>query len=186
MNEMAVRLMRGKIVPAVLSIVMGIALILARRAAMEVIVRIFGIMIAVGGVGFIALYFFGPAGRDATALIAGIAAAAIGLLMFFYADAVDDFFLTLLGIMLVLNGLSNIANAGMNGEERILTGLFGVLVVVLGVLVVIHPGRMADGLMIYAGIFFVVNGVADLFLLYRMKEVLLGRTAQEDSRNKDE
>ena len=178
MNEMAVRLMRGKIVPAVLSIVMGIALILARRAAMEVIVRIFGIMIAVGGVGFIALYFFGPAGRDATALIAGIAALAIGLLMFFYADVVDDFFLTLLGIMLVLNG--------MNGEERILTGLFGVLVVVLGVLVVIHPGRMADGLMIYAGIFFVVNGVADLFLLYRMKEILLGRTAQEDSRNKDE
>ena len=46
MNEMAVRLMRGKIVPAVLSIVMGIALILARRAAMEVIVKIFGIMIA--------------------------------------------------------------------------------------------------------------------------------------------
>lgn len=180
MNEMVVRLMRGKIVPAVLSIVMGAALILARRAALEVIVKIFGIMIVAGGLGFIALYLFGPAGRDATALIAGIAAAAIGLLMFFYADVVDDFFLTLLGIVLILNGVSNIAGAGVNKEDRVLSAVFGVLVVVLGVLVLLHPGVMEDGLLIYAGIFFVVNGVADLFLLHRMKDVLLGRPADDD------
>jgi len=172
---MVVRLMRNKIVPAILSIAMGIALIIARRSAMDVIVKIFGIMIAVGGVGFIVLYLFGPTGRDATALIAGIAAVAIGLLMFFYAEVVDDFFVVLMGIALILNGLSNIAKAGLDEENRFLTGLFGVLVVVLGVLVVMRPGAMQDSLMIYAGIFFVINGVADLVLLYKMKNVLLNK-----------
>ncbi len=172
---MVTRLMRAKIVPAVVSIAMGIALILARRAAMEVIVKIFGIIIVVGGVGFIALYLFGPTGRDATALIAGIAAAAIGLLMFFYADIVDDFFLILLGIVLILNGLSNIVKAGMDQENRFLAALFGVLVVILGVLIVVRPGPMGDAVLIYAGIFFVLNGLADLFLLYRMRNVLLNK-----------
>ena len=95
--------------------------------------------------------------------------------MFIYANAVDDIFITLMGVVLILNGLSNVTEARLDTENRLLSVVFGVAVIILGILIILHPGSMANGLMIYLGIFFVVNGLADLFLLHRMKDILMDR-----------
>ena len=50
-NELIKRLHRAKLVPAVISIAFGIALIIARQSAMEVIVKIAAAMLIACGVG---------------------------------------------------------------------------------------------------------------------------------------
>ncbi len=175
MNELVKQLLRGKIVPAVLSIVLGIALILAQRSAFDVLVKITGVLTVIGGVGFVCLYFFGPVTRDKSALVLGCIAVVLGVVMFIYANVLDEIFISLMGVVLILNGLSNVTEARLDTENRLLSAVFGVAVIILGILIILHPGSMMNGVTIYLGIFFVVNGLADLFLLHRMKDILMDR-----------
>ena len=176
MNEAIKVLLRKKIVPAVLSIAMGIALILARRAAVDVIVKIFGGLMIAGGIGFVALSFTGPNKNKYDRSVALSMAAIIiiiGILFILFAEAIVDFFPIMMGIVLILNGLSNLSAAFTNSENRILIGLMSAVVIAFGVLILMRPGVMADALTIYIGVFFILNGIFDLFMLRRIKNTLM-------------
>lgn len=171
MNDKVKELLRTKMIPALLSVVLGIALIIARKAALDVLVQIIGWILIVGAVGFVAAYFFGPY-KDKTGLIAAVLAGLAGVLFITQADAIDDFLLILVGVVLILNGLGNVASAFVEGQNRLLVGIIGALIVVLGVLIITHPGSMMNAITIYMGISLILNGILDLFLLYRMKEMI--------------
>ena len=176
MNEAIKVLLRKKIVPAALSIAMGIALILARRSALDVIVKIFGGLMIAGGLGFVALSFTGPNRNSYDRSVAFSMAAIIaiiGLLFILFAEAIVDFFPIMMGIILILNGLSNLSAAFTNSENRILIGLMSIVVIAFGVLILMRPGIMANALTIYIGVFFILNGIFDLFMLYKIKNTLM-------------
>ena len=90
MKENIRTLMKGKLIPAILSIVLGIVLIIARRAALDVLVKIVGILIAVAGVAFIVAYFVRGDSNAKLQLTVGPAAVAVifGIVLFFCASAV--------------------------------------------------------------------------------------------------
>lgn len=169
MNETLKQLLRSKMVPAFMSIAVGIAVLIARKAALDVMVKIIGGLMIAGAVGFFGMYFFGPY-RDSTGLLGGALSAVIGVLLIIYAPAVVDFFPTLMGIVLILNGLSNLTQAAVGGENRVLIGLLGILIIALGVLILVRPGPMANAIIIYIGISMIVNGLFDLILLYKIKD----------------
>ena len=171
MNDKVKELLRTKMIPALLSVVLGIALIIARKAALDVLVQIIGWILIVGAVGFVAAYFLGPY-KDKTGLIAAVLAGLAGVLFITQADAIDDFLLILVGVVLILNGLGNVASAFVEGQNRLLVGIIGALIVVLGVLIITHPGSMMNAITVYMGISLILNGILDLFLLYRMKEMI--------------
>ena len=171
MNEAVKQLLRNKLVPAIASVLMGVAVLIARRAALDVMVIIFGGFVIAGALGFIGMYFFGPY-RDLSALFGGLLGILVGILIIIYADAVVDFFPTMMGIFLILNGLSNVAGAAANGEDRILIGLMAVLVIAFGVLILMQPGVIAEAITIYIGISLILNGVFDLVMLYRIKDAI--------------
>ena len=50
------QLLNSKLVPALLSVVLGIMIIIARRAALDVVVRVAGALVIGSGIGFILLY----------------------------------------------------------------------------------------------------------------------------------
>ncbi len=170
-EELMQRMLRNKMVPAILSIVLGIAVIITRRGALTVMVQVMGWIILVGAVAFILAYFFGPH-RDIVAVVSGLVFGLIGVLIIMEADNVVELLPTLTGIVLILNGLSNIAQAALNGESKVLSVILGILIVVLGVLILARPGAIAEAIYLYIGISFVVNGLFDLLLLYRIREFL--------------
>ena len=171
MNEIAKELLRTKMVPAVLSMIVGIALIIARRAALDVLVQVIGWIMIVGAVGFAAMYLFGPY-KDKTGIIAAVLSGLIGVLFVTQADVIDDFLLILVGVTLILNGLGNLAGAFAGGENRVLAGILSALIVILGVLIITHPGSMMDAITVYMGISLILNGILDLFLLHRVKDAI--------------
>ena len=172
MKENIRTLMKGKLIPAILSIVLGIVLIIARRAALDVLVKIVGILIAVSGVAFIVAYFVRGDSNARLQLTVGPAAVAVifGIVLFFCASAVVDFFPILMGIILILNGLSHLTMASVDEGDRVLTAIMGVIVIIFGVLIVMRPGFVADAVMVFIGAFFIVNGLFDLFIVKRYND----------------
>ena len=172
MKENIRTLMKGKLIPAILSIVLGIVLIIARRAALDVLVKIVGILIAVSGVAFIVAYFVRGDSNARLQLTVGPAAVAVifGIVLFFCASAVVDFFPILMGIILILNGLSHLTMASVDDGDRVITAIMGVIVIIFGVLIVLRPGFVADAVMVFIGAFFIVNGLFDLFIVKRFND----------------
>ena len=161
---------KNKMIPALLSIALGIVMIIARRAALDLMVKIIGGLIVTGGIAFLAYWLFGPGRNEAPAsFFAGPAVVMIlvGLALIFFASTVVDIFPMLMGIVLILNGLSHLTAAGMAGQDRFLLGLLGVVTIVLGILIVAKPGFVANAIMIWIGAFFIVNGVFDLLMVKR-------------------
>jgi len=175
--EIMVRqLLKGKIVPAVGSILLGIALVFARRSGFDLLVRIAGWLFIAGGVGYMLNYLFRKDREGYTigmALSAALMAVVIGALLVYYAEDVVNFFPILMGLALVLNGLSNLTAARFYLGSRVIISLMSLLLIVCGVLVMTHPGNMVNALAVYMGIFLVINGIFDLFMLWKIREELL-------------
>ena len=190
MNEAIKQLHRAKLIPAITCLAFGIALIIARKGAMDVVVKIGAVMLGLCGVACIMMYLSGKV-RELPQMIIGCILLIAGVCAWIYSAALVDFFPVITGIGLVLNGLSNLA-ALSNSEDNAGKGLiliFAALMIAGGVLIIINSRTVAEPLMIYMGIGYVVNGLLDLTLMYRMKNVLLNKgtnaaeVVDEDSAN---
>jgi len=162
--------LKNKTVVAVLSIALGIIIIIARRAALDLIVKIIGGLVLTGGVAFAAINLIRPETSNnlkMDLITSGIAALA-GIILITCASGIVDFFPIMMGIFLILNGLSHLAVAGTDPENRIIAGIMGIVTIILGVLIVMRPGVIADMVMIFIGASFLVNGVFDLLMVKRV------------------
>lgn len=165
------QLMNSKLVPAVMSIVMGIILIIARRSAVDLLVKIAGGLVIAAAVGFIVVYLTRPdkeAGNLSMVLVSAGAAALIGILVITFAQDIVNIFPVLMGLYLILNGLSHLTAGYADPENRVLAVIMGVLVIALGILIVFRPGFMVNTIMIFIGAAFIVNGASDLLMQKRI------------------
>ncbi len=163
-------MMKRKTTAALLSIALGIVIIIARRAALDLLVKIIGGMVITCGLAFIAVYLTRPdpgRGNLKMVLLMSAFTVLVGLLLIYFAEDVVNFFPTMMGIVLILNGLSHLTTAGVDRENRVLAGLLGVATILFGILIVMQPGFIADAIMVYIGAFFIVNGLMDLVIVRR-------------------
>ena len=170
------QLLRSKVVPAVLSIVLGIVIIIARRAAVDLLVKIIGGLVIASGIGFIMLYLTRQnreAGNFPMVLACGCTAVLIGILLISFAENIVNIFPMLMGIYLILNGLSHFSAAYVSPRDRILICVMGVLVIALGILIVLRPGAIVNMTMVFIGASFVINGVMDLLMIRRVRESVI-------------
>lgn len=175
MDEMIKRLLRGKLAPAIASVLFGVAMIIARRSAMDVMIRIAAVFIGVCGLGILLTYLFGPV-KDSMQLGFAFIMIAIGVLCWFLTPYLIDIFPIMTGIVLILNGMSNLATLRTEDNAgTFLIVLFSILMIAGGLFIVFHPAAVEDLLMVYIGVGYILNGILDLILLYRMKQVLLSR-----------
>lgn len=163
-------LLKNKTINALVSVALGIIIIIARRAALDLLVKIIGGLVLTGGLAYLAINIIRPDTSltlKTDLIIAGLAILA-GLILITCAEGVVDFFPTLMGIFLILNGLSHLAVAGTDRANRIVGAVMGIIIIILGALIVMRPGIIADAIMIFIGAAFLVNGLFDLFLVKRV------------------
>lgn len=163
-------LAKSKTIPALLSIALGIIMIIARRAALDLLVRIIGGIVLTGGLAFLAVSLVRPdiVENAKNNMIMAALMILAGLILILGAESIVDFFPTLMGILLILNGLSHLAAAGADRENRMFDLLIGIVTMILGVLIVMQPGAIANMVMVFIGASFVANGLFDLFMVRRM------------------
>ena len=160
-------LLKSKLVPAILSIVLGIIIIIARRSAVDLLVKIIGGLVIAAAIGFIIVYLTRPdkeAGNLPMVLLTAGATALTGILIIVFAESIVNIFPIIMGIYLILNGMSHLAAGYAAPENRIIAVIMGVLLIVLGILIVMQPSFLVDMLMIFIGAAFVVSGLSDLLI----------------------
>lgn len=174
MNERIRQLHRAKLLPAITSIAFGIALIIARKGAMDVAIKIGAVMLGLCGLGCILMYITGKV-RELPQMCIGCLLLLAGVLCWIYSGVLVDIFPIITGIGLILNGLSNLAAVKAENAGAGLVLLFSMLMVAGGVMIIVYSRAMEDPLLIWLGVGYILNGLMDLILMYRVKDVLMGK-----------
>ena len=79
-----------------------------------------------------------------------------------------NIFPVIVGILLILNGCTALLQTWNDPNTPLYSKLLSVLVAVMGVLLVIHPGRIADAIVFCVGAAFFVNGISGLLMNSRI------------------
>jgi len=161
-------LMANNTVVAIINIVFGLVLILRRTAALGGMIRILGLLLLVGAACY-ALVYFSDEEKDVCDLVMMIACAVVGLLFLLRPAWIVNLFPVIIGIFLIVNGVSNflqtIRQEKKSGDHsRLVMLIVSAAVVVLGFVIMFHPGGTMNALLLLLGIALFINGVSDLYL----------------------
>ena len=107
---------------------------------------------------------------DSTQLMTAAGCAAAGIIFLSWPRLIVDLFPILAGVALILNGMSNLAEAGRTKEKG--TAVTAVLVIIAGILIAFHPGFIANAIVLCVGIGLTLNGAFDLMMLYKARDEL--------------
>lgn len=165
MREMIEKIARNKTITGAGSIILGIILIIARRSALDSLVKLLGIALLIMTGAFILMFL---KSRNPANIAGAVFAGIVGLFLMLKPRSVVNFFPMAAGICLFINGLFNFSAAmskkRMGEWHWRMPMLLSIVMMVVGVLVFLHPGNIANTLVVFIGISLIFNGISDLVL----------------------
>ena len=156
---------------AILTLILGILLITSPGTAMRTIFLLVGWTLVISGAAslFTALLSKGqPVGQGD--LVLGLVQVATGLVVLMRPGFLMSLAGIVVGFVLLIHGIHDIQHARESkalGYEWKLSMGVGVAAVVMGVIVMVNPFSTLETLLRIAGIFLLVDGVADLLMVWR-------------------
>lgn len=160
----------NSMVQAALCIGFGLFLMIYPSMTVQGIIILFGVAMALMGVGTLAPYFRQRSARyrDTGLLMVGGFYIIIAIIAFAFPKVVAGFFSVVLGVVLILCALVNLVRAfdlRKYGSQVWLAVLVGALLVgVGGVLIVVNPFGATMTFVLVLGGVFIVNGAVDLLI----------------------
>ncbi len=162
------RVMQNKAIAAVLNIAFGIFLVIARRHALDDLIRIAGYVSIGAGIVYV-VYYFTAQSRDQIQLGYAATLAIAGLLLLWLAPAIRNILPILAGILLILVGAGNMAGSS-NTDAPAYIRFFPVLIIILGVVILFRPGATMDVVILILGIAMILNGINELHLISKIRQ----------------
>lgn len=173
MREFLQKMVRNKLIMAVISIIFGIVLIAGKGSAVAAIIRVLGVLLLIGGVVYLITYLAGKVNKGNPSTLASAILFILVALIFIAAPHwLIDLFPILMGLVLIISSIFNIS-AALSAPVH--TGLFtgslvlSILSLILGFVAVLHPAAMANVLIAFIGVTYLINGVSDLIAISLMK-----------------
>ena len=161
------KVLRHKTVFAALNILLGIYLIITGRGSLYTAIRVAGTALLVAAAVYLALYFI-RSRQDPMHLYYAGAACVAGLAVRWLAPALVSLFPVLAGIALIVIGISNLTSVSGSNVFPAYSKLGPILTIVLGALILFHPGRVLDLAVTLAGAALILNGLSELDLIRRI------------------
>ena len=166
-QELTQKLLRHKTVFAALNILVGIYLLFTGRGSLYTAIRVIGTALIVAAVVYLVLYFKGSR-QDRMHLYYAGAACAAGLAVRWFAPVLVNAFPVLAGLALIAIGVLNLTSASTIRIFPAYSKLGPILTIVLGVLILFHPGRGLDLAVGICGGALIINGLSELDLIRRI------------------
>ncbi|MBR2822672.1 MAG: DUF308 domain-containing protein [Clostridia bacterium] len=160
-------IVRNKTVLAILSIVMGIYMCVAGRNVLYSIIRVAGYGLIGAAIIYLVLYLTGQNGRDQVKMGYAIVSGIAGLLIVRLAPAIVNLFPILAGVGLILAGIGNLTQAAGSGMPMV-SKVGPIVTLVLGLLILTHPGTVVNMVVTLAGIALILNGLSELEMIRRV------------------
>ena len=159
------------VVTAVLTLILGILLITSPGTAMRTVFLLVGWTLVISGAASLltALLSKGqPVGQGD--LVLGLVQVATGLVVLMRPGFLMSLAGIVVGFVLLIHGIHDVQHARESkalGYEWKLSMGVGIAAVVMGVIVMINPFSTLETLLRIAGIFLLVDGLADLLMVWR-------------------
>ena len=159
------------VLTAILTLILGILLITSPGTAMRTVFLLVGWTLVISGAAslFTALLSKGqPVGQGD--LVLGLVQVATGLVVLMRPGFLMSLAGIVVGFVLLIHGIHDIQHARESkalGYEWKLSMGVGVAAVVMGVIVMVNPFSTLETLLRIAGVFLLVDGVADLLMVWR-------------------
>lgn len=180
------RVRMNGVISAVVWIVLGLLLLLWPETSQKALCYFTGAVLLVQGIVLLAA---GVRQRekslyDMGALALGVVVAAVGVWMLAQPQAMWAFLSVVLSILILLHGAEDISFAlqlRRAGYARWwLALLVAAVTLLVGLLLLTHPGFFADILLAFAGIGLVVDGATDLWVWWMLSRALKRAQEQRD------
>ncbi len=170
MSKFLKSIIANKLAVALLSVILGVVLLIMQGGALQAIVKVAAILFIVAGVGYIILFFMNK-NRSNTTLACAVIALILGIIFFVRPDIIVNIFPIILGVYLVIEGLTNVLAALQHKKSKsFIVGLvLGALTLIVGIFLIFRAGTVMNIVSIIAGISLIVNGLTDLFTLRAFK-----------------
>lgn len=168
MNEKANSGTRHRIVLAAAFIAIGLVFMIWKSAALDLIVMAFGIIVLVSAAAYLIMFLRRRKAAEGgiSLLISCIALAAAGIIFLVRPDFLVNFFPFVMGIILIVGGIYDLALAltlKKAGTAAGTPGIFmSVVVLILGILITAHPGAVADMIVVLTGLTMLISGISTL------------------------
>lgn len=162
---------------AILCMIFGLVLIIWPGTTTQIVCKMLGTILLIYGIIQIALYLFN---RERTVvsqgiLVLGIICAVFGAWIFFRPDIVIKAVPVIIGVLIVIHGLHNLAQAIALQKEEYekwwLALIFGLLTVGAGSMLVFNPFEAVETVVRLIGVFLVYDGGSDIWILSRVFKV---------------
>lgn len=173
MFELLRTLKWNSVIVAVLTAIMGLALIINPDFATVTICLIVGWVLFISGAASVVLYLMGRRRMFGVVdLVRAVVELVLGLFIVLNPDSVVRFLGILFAAILMIHGIQDLSEAfavRRYGDDRwIVTLALGVLSVLLGLLIFWNPFASSAFLMTVVGVALVYDGVSDLVIVLRV------------------
>lgn len=169
-------MIHNKLIMALVSIALGIALVIFRGSAVAVIIRITGVVLLIAAVVYILSYFFGKKNKgEQSAIASGCLCGLFSVVCIISPGWLIIAFPIIVGIIMIISSVFNLAAAfqshGAAGMGMtVAAALLSVLAIIFGFIAILNPVSMAAVLILFIGITLLINGVGDLITIAVMKK----------------
>ncbi len=155
----------NSLVYALASIVLGILMLIMQDAMVSLIVKVFAVVLIVYGVVEIVGYLTNKGKKSTASLGIGILAACAGVFFLVFPEIIVNIFPIIVGVMLVLEGLTNVIGA-FRGKRKnwFINVIIGAVIIAVGLFFIFRAGTVIDVVVIIAGIALIINGLSYLFM----------------------
>ena len=159
------------VLTAILTLILGILLISSPGAAMRTVFLLVGWTLVISGAASLLTAIFSkgqPVGQGD--LVLGLIQLATGLVVLMRPGFLMSLVGIVVGFVLLIHGIHDIQHARESkalGYDWKLSMGVGVAAVVMGVIVMINPFSTVETLLRIAGVFLLVDSVADLVMVWR-------------------
>ena len=169
---------KNKLISAIACIIIGILLIVFRRSALDLLVKIVGLIMIIGGL----IVFLGgrvkarsTAGTGISETTLACAAIIVGLIFIIGARGIVNIFPIIMGIILLITGLSNLTGTltlsdEARGSSWTFSLILSIVVLILGLLVLFHPGAIANAIVFFVGVSVLIGGINQLLVYLKTRK----------------
>ena len=164
----------NKVITSLIFIILGVVLLIWPNTALDVVCRIVGAGLLVGGVAAVVMFLVS---RDrnfvsVAALTAGVIIAVIGLWVFMNPKFLVALVPTIMGIIIIISGVVNLGETitihREHGDGTLASFILAVLTIALGLLIFFNPFHTAALLVRVLAIVMIFNGISDLWIISRI------------------
>lgn len=151
------------VIIGILNIIIGVLLIILKRDSLNIILIVSGVFLAIDGVFAL---FGGIQSKLVIPIVIGGLMLALGIALIILPNLFADIFMVLLGIMLILMGVTGALSVLDNDKTSIpnivFSAVIAVAMVVAGVFAIIYMDDAKDWVMILIGVLMIITGVLNV------------------------